>query len=442
LKKLLIGLFILGALAVLVAGSFAFGYLTHRNQLIAPETRLAIYHLLYGKPNELEEGRFRQFRAPNKDGGSTPAAVAEQLESLGYAGGHYEAPTYEGVTTHEPERAQAGLNVYSSGHAPEAYLMNMEGEVLHTWRYNFDSVWPNYELEGGIAENSRKFWRRVVADEQGNVVAIHENIGILKVDKDSNLVWANQNGAHHDLFIHEDGSVYTLSGKVHTVPRWHSRMPILEDFISVINTQGETTREISILKCFEDSLYAPLLRDAEEYGDIFHTNTLKQLDGRHTDRSPIFKKGNLLVSLREVGIIAIIDPEIEEVVWALKGMWILQHEPVLTETGTMTLFDNRGKAGRSRVLEIDPLSQEILWSYGQNEGEDLFSRECGTSLRLPNGNTLITESDNGRALEVTPSNDIVWEFISPHRTGDQNELIATLTHVQRVPADFGSGWID
>jgi len=50
---------------------------------------------------------------------------------------------------------------------------------------------------------------------------------------------------------------------------------------------------------------------------------------------------------------------------------------------------------------------------------------------LPNGNTLITESENGKAFEVTPEGKIVWEFFNPHRAGDNNELIAALYDVVR-----------
>src|SRR6059036_3002382 len=33
--------------------------------------------------------------------------------------------------------------------------------------------------------------------------------------------------------------------------------------------------------------------------------------------------------------------------------------------------------------------------------------------RLPNGNTLITESSFGRLFEVTREGEIVWEYVSP-----------------------------
>ncbi|HSN89535.1 MAG TPA: hypothetical protein VL025_22425, partial [Thermoanaerobaculia bacterium] len=55
---------------------------------------------------------------------------------------------------------------------------------------------------------------------------------------------------------------------------------------------------------------------------------------------------------------------------------------------------------------------------------------------LPNGNTLLTESENGRAIEVTPEGRIVWELYNPHRAGESNELVAVLFEVVRLPPDF------
>src|SRR3546814_20592216 len=39
----------------------------------------------------------------------------------------------KGVTIYDPERAANGLTLYTSGHAQEAFLMDMEGKVVHEW---------------------------------------------------------------------------------------------------------------------------------------------------------------------------------------------------------------------------------------------------------------------------------------------------------------------
>jgi hypothetical protein len=59
---------------------------------------------------------------------------------------------------------------------------------------------------------------------------------------------------------------------------------------------------------------------------------------------------------------------------------------------------------------------------------------------LPNGNVLVTESDNGRAFELSGDGEIVWEFYNPHRAGDRGEYVATLFEVVRLPPDFPTGW--
>ena len=97
----------------------------------------------------------------------------------------------------------------------------------------------------------------------------------------------------------------------------------------------------------------------------------------------------------------------------------------------MLIFDNKEGVRRSQVMEFEPLTQEIIWEYSLPVQNEFYSETCGSVQRLPNGNTLITESDGGRAFEITEEKEIVWEFVNPNRTGAQNELIATLFEVIR-----------
>ena len=95
----------------------------------------------------------------------------------------------------------------------------------------------------------------------------------------------------------------------------------------------------------------------------------------------------------------------------------------------------------SKVIEIDPFTQETVWAYRGTPENGFFTATCGSNQRLPNGNTLITESDAGRAFEVTPDNQIVWEYYNPGRAGEHNELIGTLFEVVRLPPDFPTDWL-
>jgi hypothetical protein len=54
---------------------------------------------------------------------------------------------------------------------------------------------------------------------------------------------------------------------------------------------------------------------------------------------------------------------------------------------------------------------------------------------------LITESDWGRAFEVTKKGEKVWEFVSPHRAIDDDTLIAVLCDVNRIDKNFPMDWL-
>ena len=94
------------------------------------------------------------------------------------------------------------------------------------------------------------------------------------------------------------------------------------------------------------------------------------------------------------------------------------------------------------VNDNDPLSREIVWEYRGSPESPFYSRTCGVAQRVSNGNTLITESDSGRAFEVTPDGEIVWEFYNPRRAGEKGRFIATLFELVRLPPDFPTDWAE
>jgi hypothetical protein len=93
------------------------------------------------------------------------------------------------------------------------------------------------------------------------------------------------------------------------------------------------------------------------------------------------------------------------------------------------------------VIEFDPLTQQVAWQYPEDPAVEFFSATCGSNQRLANGDTLITETDRGRAFEVDADGNIVWEFLNPHRAGDDDELIASLFEVVRLPPDQPLDWL-
>jgi hypothetical protein len=366
----------------------------------------------------------------------------DKLNTIGYLAGYREAPATSGVTIYDPDRAWQGYNFYTSGHFPGAILMDMDGNVLHTWTCPFLDAFPG---RADILEPDRSNrWRYAHLFENGDVLGIYEGLGLVKLDKDSNILWSHQGNEHHDLKVADDGRIFVLSREAHMVPWVSRRDPILEDFITILDADGNELERFSLLEALKKSKFANVIKTAgmEKKGDIFHTNAIEILDGSMADRIPAFKKGNILTSFRRLDTIAVIDVTTKEVVWTQFGLWLAQHDPTPLPNGDLMVFDNRGRNGESKVVEYDPTNMEIKWVYAGDKSHPFFTGAGGANQRLPNGNTLITESDNGRAFEVTPGGDIVWEYWNPERAGESGDLIATIFEMTRLPLDFPLGWLE
>jgi len=347
-----------------------------------------------------------------------------------YHRGGRAAPEVEGVTIHDPDAAQDGVNLVLSAHRPEATLRDMAGNVLHTWSYEFLDVWPQ-ALQFFEWQPHKSSWRRVHVYPNGDLLAIFEGIGMIKLDVNSRLLWKRKARTHHDIFVDDAGHIYTLSRKARPWPGMKG--PVLEDFVLVLSPDGEELKKVSILDSFLASPYSQIVRNVPNMSDIFHTNTIELLDGRLAEQLPAFAAGNVLISVRNIDTVAVIDMEQQVVTWALAGMWRRQHQPTVLENGNILVFDNLHRKGHSKVTEFNPVTQEVEWTFEGTADQPFDSSHSGSSQRLPNGNTLITESVGGRAFEVTPDKRVVWEFVNPNRTGDHDELIAVLFEVVRIP---------
>lgn len=370
-------------------------------------------------------------------------AAIETLDSIGYLTGSREAGPEEGVTVHDEEATCPGLNLYTAGNAAEATLMDADGTVLHQWRYDYRDLPEDERRTDEERIQATEYWRRVHLLENGDLLAIYEGEGLLKIDRDSRMIWYRPNGAHHDLDVRPDGSIVVLTREAGVVPWINPESPVLEDFVSVLDADGNEKRSFSLADAFRDSDYEDYwTRTGRTSGDIFHTNSVEVLEGKLADRVDAFQRGCILTSMLYLDTIAVVNPDGPEVVWALRGTFRRQHDPTVLDNGHLLLFDNGGPRGYSEVLEIDPASEEVAWSY-RGTADDAFQTDfCGASQRLPNGNTLITESDNGRAFEVTRDGEIVWEFVCPYRAGGNAEYIATLFELTRLPEDFPVDWIE
>jgi outer membrane protein assembly factor BamB len=361
------------------------------------------------------------------------------------------------VVLNDTALAGKGYNLVVSSNAQEAVLIDMDGNAIHKWARRFDEIWTKapqlegYEEEGPEYWTGKIYWRRAHLYPNGDILVVFETpyrtpygLGLAKLDKDSQVIWKIDQNIHHDIAVAPNSDIYLLGHSINQqgytkYPRL--KPPFVDDTVVIATPEGAVRKEISIFEAFLESEYVPFmaLLQTNLLGDVMHTNSVQYIDAETAEKFAFAEEGQVLISMREMNTIAVLDPTREKIVWAATGLWRWQHEPVMMENGRILIFDNKGNwggGGATRIIEFDPAKGSIDWSFAGSAEEPLNSPVYGSVQRLASGNTMIVESTNGRAMEVTPGGKVVWDFRSPHRkTEEGQELVMPLMDMVRFAPD-------
>jgi hypothetical protein len=349
-----------------------------------------------------------------------------------------------GELADKPEKTFDGFTLYTCitqpGPRSEAVLVNMRREVVHKWSVSLETTpaqnrgWFNSSVLSIFASHPYPNGDLLV------VAALAMNAGyysLVKLDRDSKVIWTYPADVHHDVDVGDDGTIYTIAhDRLDVPPKGTAPIPLpwQVDSLVVLSPEGrEVCKPIPILEALLKSPYAPLLSPLQKprlaparqaatleslteslkQHDVLHTNSIRVLSRALAPKFPRFKAGQVLLAIRNLDVVAVLDPQTEEVVWAARGPWRAQHDAQFLDNGRLLIFDNLGSPAGSRVLEYDLETQAFPWSYPGENNPPFFTSERGMNQRLSNGNTLIVNSEGGQILEVTRSHEVVWSWSLP-----------------------------
>ena len=272
-------------------------------------------------------------------------------------------------------------------------------------------------------------------------------------------------------------SVLLLTHTNHVVPAVAPDTPLEDDRIIEVDTTGKIVWEWTAGEHVDAFGFdaeeraaiaaAPGFNRSRGSYDWLHINSATWLGPNrwHEAGDERFAPDNVIVSSRQSSVVAIIARD-GSVVWqigpdfsatpeesAIRQIIGQHHAHMIPKglpgAGNIMIFDNGGSSGygkpsaiapnglgiyaraTSRVLEIDPVTLDLVWSYTTGT---FFATNISGAQRLPNGNTLITEGPDGRIFEVTTEGDIVWEYVFPEFSGPRQTN--SVYRAYRLPYDW------
>jgi len=345
----------------------------------------------------------------------------------------------------DPQKAYFGYTLFAPMGGKTVWLIDMEGRFVHRWEMPYVPGCHGRLLPNGHLLYAGKTDKDPLPDFGGSAGVL------LEVDWNGRLVWKHEDPyMSHDFFRMDNGHTMIL--------RW---VPIPSDVAAKIKGGVAGTER-------EGVMWSDVLREVDPQGRVvWEWIGYEHFDPEIDVLCPLCKRdrwgqanacyvmpdGNVLVSYAFMGMIEIVEKASGKIIWrwGMGNELGFQHNPTVLDNGNILVFDN----GRhrilapdySRVIEINPKTNEVEWEYTANPPSDFYGSFMGGAQRLPNGNTLICEAPHGRFFEVTPEGETVWEYVNPfyhgfQRFGRTNMVFRAMRYGHDYPGLKGTGLDD
>ncbi|WP_326764037.1 hypothetical protein OG978_05155 [Streptomyces sp. NBC_01591] len=149
--------------------------------------------------------------------------------------------------THASEAACAVDHfVYSPASSypkPYARLIDRSGAEVHLWSHNAGQ--PPAEED---PPSFLRGWNHVEVTPDGGLFAQVPLRALLRLDRDSTLLWQADVSAHHDLHIRADGTVLVLTEAPRRITVDHGRFTVLDNAVTLLDGgDGHLVQHVSLL---------------------------------------------------------------------------------------------------------------------------------------------------------------------------------------------------
>lgn len=369
----------------------------------------------------------------------------------------------EGTRVVEPDQIQPGLTLVSKNWDSFDWqqglkLIDRDGSTVHEWPVDLEQVFPDSALAGAERDPrpvSEHPLHGVHLFPDGDVLLNLEYAGVARLDACGRVLWRLPAGNHHSIHRAEDGSFWTPAASAE--PRRTSPghpdgfpgldRPVYHDQILRVSEDGAILQSFNVLDLlYTNGLERQIVKARRSYSDDpTHLNDVEPLPVALADEYPLFEAGDLLVSLRNLDLVLVFDPETERVKWHKSHPFIAQHDPDFMGGGWIGVFDNNTDGSRrgtmlggSRIVALQAHTDSTRVLFPSSESEPFYTEIMGKWQRLANGNLLLTESRAGRIVEVAPDGRTVWEWIGEPYGDDRTAEVTEGTRYGLTRRDVAS----
>jgi len=332
--------------------------------------------------------------------------LPKQIISSPFPGltGFYTSGTYPPGAENDPGYLLVPAFNIAKGQSTTKLIRISDGHVIHEWVPDLPIGNPEtYEM-----------WHPLLLNN-GNLLFHWHADPILEIDICGDKVWESKAQYHHSLERDSDGTIWLAKhGDQADFPKLYQYQDAI---ITGIRPGGEVIFERSVTDLLIKNGYEALLLGMSIYtGDQIHLNDIQPA----LYSTEYWKKGDLLLSFRELSSVMLYRPSSDEIIWMKTGPWIRQHDPDFLGESMISVFGNdyvRGNTlGQSLIrghndiyvydFETGSISQPFSTVL---RDANVATHERGLHQILDDGTVIVEESNRGRILRLSQQ-EVIWEY--------------------------------
>jgi hypothetical protein len=301
-----------------------------------------------------------------------------------------------------------------------------DGQVLHEWVPDLKELAALHDRSSfnldfypaQIRPVRYRIMHPLLLDD-GDLI-FHGNGPMFRIDACSRVKWVLDKHFHHAIEADANGDIWT--GSLVEPSNYSSEYfgDYIDESIVKVSPEGKVLFEKSISQILEENGQRGLLFGTARYEhDNLHFNDAQPA----LYSTDYWKKGDLLVSVRNRSVVFLYRPSTNKILWLQVGPWLLQHDPDFVGQSKISVFGNDVIRRLEDGKEFQPEGHNNVYVFDFATGEttapwrDIMREEKvsidfeGLHEILDNGDVYIEETMNGRLLRLS-KDAVVWEAVS------------------------------
>jgi hypothetical protein len=375
------------------------------NYRTAAQKNASISILIASFPHLIHES-FRELKQPNPLIKSSPYPSIHGFKSEN----NYVDSNYLLLPTYDKKENQSVVKL----------IRLADQKVIYEWKPDFDQIKkiPFKENNGWQKYNKSVFnTTHPLLSPDGSVVFHSLESPLVKIDKNSKILWILNGGFNHSLEHDAEGDIWVASTPGHS-----KSFSFLDNYddnaITKVSPNGKILFKKSVAEILLENGYRGLLLGTGGYSkDLIHINDIQPA----LSTTNYWMKDDLLISLRSISTVLLYRPATNKIIWLKTGPWLRQHDVDFIDSRRIGVFGNNIIQNELNVKLIDGHNEEYIYDFKTDAittpyTEFLKNAKVSTPFEgrsdiLANGDLFIEETGKFRLLRGD-SKSIKWQFVS------------------------------